>query len=253
LGLHAYCITGGLLPPPGLAGLTGIAVQALSSAGIAAWYSEHVRPPATGLDEVRAHDAVVRAALTDDGTPIPLRFGQWFAERADLRRQLEARREHWLRLLDRFAGTVEMGVRLCRPATPSIVVLAGGPAPGPAEPPLPLPEALWPSAASPPALQGAGRQYLERLRTGARAQEVALAAGDELPQLLRALTSGVVLAERCDAVPDREGQWRMAHLLRRVHMAAYQEAIGQLRRHHPDVRVLLTGPWPPYSFAADGD
>ena len=256
MGTHAYCISSGAtLPPPSQPGIGGSKVQVTELAGLCAWFSEHAQRPAAGLEQLRTHDQVVRSALSDQATPIPLRFGQWFPDRADLRRQLEARREHWEGLLACFAGSVEMGLRLARPAPAPPAALLRAPAAL-----LRAPAALLRASAAPPRASaapeppaGSGREYLEQLRLVARARAAAEAGREELLAALGELVAGRVQAVSSESRPDSRGQWRVAHLVRRAHLPAYQQAVTELRRRFPNARISLTGPWPPYSFAADSE
>jgi Gas vesicle synthesis protein GvpL/GvpF len=42
---------------------------------------------------------------------------------------------------------------------------------------------------------------------------------------------------------------RAAYLVDRVAVDGFVETVGGLQRAHPELRLLCTGPWPPYSFA----
>jgi hypothetical protein len=42
-----------------------------------------------------------------------------------------------------------------------------------------------------------------------------------------------------------------AYLVDDVRAADFEELVVQLRADHPGVRLEVTGPWPPYSFAAE--
>ena len=45
---------------------------------------------------------------------------------------------------------------------------------------------------------------------------------------------------------------RAAHLVGREGVAEYRERLRGLRAARPDVRLLASGPWPPYSFGEAG-
>ena len=63
---------------PDSAASTARAVRALPVDGIVAWVSDVERGVPVSIDGVRAHDAVVEAALETGATPVPARFGQRF-------------------------------------------------------------------------------------------------------------------------------------------------------------------------------
>ena len=43
---------------------------------------------------------------------------------------------------------------------------------------------------------------------------------------------------------------RAAYLVDRDGGKAFTAAVADQQRHNPELRLLCTGPWPPYSFAA---
>ena len=53
----------------------------------------------------------------------------------------------------------------------------------------------------------------------------------------------------CTAPPDAAGV-SMAFLLPKIGLVAFQNAAAALRDREPGLDILLTGPWPPYSFVS---
>src|SRR5262245_43601439 len=113
MAVHLYC----MLPrggrdsgsvPIGLSGIDGAPIRALVVNGVEAWVSD-VDPPraiptegAKGqklINGVKAHDAVVEAALDTGATPVPARFGQRFDDDDACRVVLERRVEPVSRVL----------------------------------------------------------------------------------------------------------------------------------------------------------
>ena len=91
---HLYCV----LPqderielPDGLSGVAGARVRAIPVDGVVAWVSDVERDVPVSVEGVRAHDAVVEAALEMGSTPVPARFGQRFADDAACRDALSSR------------------------------------------------------------------------------------------------------------------------------------------------------------------
>jgi gas vesicle protein GvpL/GvpF len=87
---YLYCITAPAAPGPTQAtiGVDGAAVRQLGPA----WVSDvETRPVRATVDRIRAHDAVVAAALDTGVTPLPARFGQVFASDDDCEQAISAR------------------------------------------------------------------------------------------------------------------------------------------------------------------
>src|SRR5689334_7761158 len=93
--------------PPGLSGLAGERVRVLEIDGLVAWVSD-ARTIPVSVDGVRAHDAVVEAALDTGTTPVPARFGQRFASDDACREALRNRAASVESVLADVQGTVEM-------------------------------------------------------------------------------------------------------------------------------------------------
>lgn len=71
---HLYCVLPddiGKEIPAGLSGLAGARVRALPVDGLIAWVSDVARDVRVSFDGVRAHDAVVEAALETGRPPCP--------------------------------------------------------------------------------------------------------------------------------------------------------------------------------------
>jgi hypothetical protein len=49
--------------------------------------------------------------------------------------------------------------------------------------------------------------------------------------------------------PARGELLRAAYLVDREAVGRFSDAVGRLQGENPDLRLLCTGPWPPYSFA----
>jgi len=57
----------------------------------------------------------------------------------------------------------------------------------------------------------------------------------------------IVRQERIDALPSRHGLVSLAHLVERRAEREYRAGVDRVRGERPELRFLLTGPWPPYS------
>ena len=80
---YLYCLRSEMVEPPdGLTGVDGSAVRALEGVSLSAWVSDVAEKVTATVERVKAHDAVCAAALDSGETPLPIRFGQSFADDA---------------------------------------------------------------------------------------------------------------------------------------------------------------------------
>jgi hypothetical protein len=225
MGCYGFCVLPrGAEPPEGLIGLDAQAVVARNVGDLTVWVSEIARPE-PALEQVQAHNRVVEAAITDEVTPVPLRFGQW-SEDAGAFDALIAAREDWYReRLRTFAGALEFGIRVLRPDKPS-------------------PARLVRVAAA-----KTGTAYMDALRAsmatarGEREEAERVRAG--IAEFLR----DFVREEHVEEPRTPHGVVTVSHLVAREDFDRYRERVHELRDRSPELRFLLSGPWVPYSFA----
>jgi Gas vesicle synthesis protein GvpL/GvpF len=207
--IELYAITQHPGPPlPTLAPLRAVVRHGL--AAICAPATEAEISP----DGLWRHEEVVEA-LMHDRDVLPVRFGTVLQNEAAAASVLTDRRGELARALSAIRGSVEISVR--------VLATAEKPAP-PA-----------------PRRSGNGAEYLR-----ARAQTV---AGQE--RVARAISDPLVAAARCHVkrrttVPGE--LLRAAYLVRREDVGAFVRLVGELQDDNPTLRLLCTGPWPPYSF-----
>ena len=72
----------------------------------------------------------------------------------------------------------------------------------------------------------------------------------EIAESLRATLGSIVRAERIDALRSRNGVVSIAHLVERSGVETYRGFIHAFGHGRTDLRFFVSGPWPPYSFAA---
>jgi hypothetical protein len=213
---YAICEPTVATPTPHCPGLGGAALRALERGGLAGVYSRHrsLRPrpvPELVLD----HERVVEAIMAR-GDVLPLRFGTQLADEAQLRAVLAERREELLRSLARVRGKVEIGVRMI--------------------PPRPAPTSGT--------AQATGRGYLlARVHAHRRYQQ----AIRELHAPLAALAA----ASRIRQPRSPPAILAAAYLVDSEHVAEFRLRAEELGRRQTGMQVLVTGPWPPYSFASE--
>jgi hypothetical protein len=264
VAIYLYCLTEpGCAPPEDLRGISRAAIRVVDVAGrLGAWVSdipEELGPATT--EQVQVHDQVVRAALAKE-TPLPARFGQSFAGDAALCRTLEARVDLLVRSLERVRGGVEMTVRILlsasrdsagsldAPDTPEQGFAGAERAVGRTERANVLHGAG--EAASVPAA-GAGRAYLARLRERQRATVELQRQADFLQARVARAVDGIVREEVCSSVMLGTHSFAVSHLLAREAVGRYRLAVDSLITADPALRLLVSGPWAPYSFARLAD
>ncbi|MFI6051467.1 GvpL/GvpF family gas vesicle protein [Streptomyces violascens] len=251
--LYVYAVTRPFaIPlPDGVRGLDGKVPGLIEHRGLCAAVS---RVPAEDFDAVplrahledldwlgrtaRTHQAVI-AALATVTCPVPLRLATVCRDESGVRRLLDSGRTRFVPAIERLDGRIEWGVKVYAQA----------------EQPARSPELhpLEPKAAT-------GRDYLrQRLRERRSRDEVWRRAG----VLSRALHAE--LCERAEAGrlhrPQNarlsgepgENVLNAAYLVPLDRSEDFVAAIRDFIPHIEGVRVELTGPWAPYSFAGGPD
>ncbi|WP_033216698.1 GvpL/GvpF family gas vesicle protein [Kitasatospora phosalacinea] len=189
---------------------------------------------------VRAHHRVVSATV---GRALPVRFGTVYRDEDRVRALLTAHADEIRTALAGIADRTEWGVKayLDRARSDGETDGAGEAGDGPGRPSDDRP----------------GTAYLLRRRTARDRAERALAdAAGQARQVHLALSD---LADRSTEHPPQPAEatgvrdpmlLNGAYLVHRAREAEFARAVAGLReRHGPALRVELTGPWPPYSFA----
>ncbi|MFJ3583356.1 GvpL/GvpF family gas vesicle protein [Streptomyces sp. NPDC090127] len=201
----------------------------------------------TRLEEIaRSHHAVVDAAFAES-VVLPLRLATVYLDEGRVADMLAGHLAHFTELLAWLDGHVELGVKVH--ADPEAMTAAGGP----------TEEATAPAPATSP-----GRAYLQQRRQHRRSTE----------ELYR--SAGVVAAEVTKVAQER-ARATVAHRPQQGELSGrrgvnisnhaylvpmgteerFREDVEAVARAVPGVRVEVTGPWAPYSFAtpsmADGE
>jgi hypothetical protein len=106
-----------------------------------------------------------------------------------------------------------------------------------------------PAASSEAATVGRGTAFLLRKRREVLGEEEARARAEELAAWL---AEGVGALARESAVrvsPPEAIVVRAAHLIGRERVGEYRTRLRELGTTRPGLRLLASGPWPPYSFS----
>ena len=168
------------------------------------------------------HAAVVRSVL-DQTTPLPFRFGTLVAEQ-QLRSYIAARKPA---LQSRFAhvrGGVEMSVKIIRQVS-----------------------AAQATAKSSEIISGT--TFLEVKRREILGSEQNVAEAREISTWLHEQVESVIRDEKNTVRPSEKLVLAAAHLVDRDKIPQYKEFMTKARESRPELHFLLSGPWPPYSFA----
>jgi hypothetical protein len=222
MGVLIYCILpGGTVPPHALAGIHGAAISALPAGPLSCWISSHNAAPVVSAENVAAHNAVVQAAMDGVATPVPLRFGQWFAADTEAASRIAEDATRWSDVLRRIVGCIEHGVHIASNTGTARDVQT--------------------------MLATSGTDYMAALaRRQADAAE-RRRQGEALCAWLLARAGPLVRESHIERAAAGELA-AMAHLIERHDAEAYQQMIRDIRAERPDLRIVVSGPWPPYSF-----
>ena len=184
----------------------------------------------------RAPAPRVNAAALAVSTPLPFRFGT----RAAPERLAEYGATNEAALasaLARVRGTVEMGVKLMSKAEGEESKAEGGSGGGA--------EDLAPEAAA----VGRGTAFLLKKRREVLGGEEARLRAEGLAAWLAEGVAGLARESAVRVNPSEAIVVRAAHLVGREGVEEYRARLRGLRAARADVRLLASGPWPPYSFS----
>lgn len=233
MSLYVYCL-GDDLSGAALEGLTGVGgarVRVLALGSLAAVVSEpRDADVAANEENLLAHNRVNAAALAVT-TPIPCRFGTRAAPER-LADYVSANAAALSSALARVRGCVEMSVKLMSKAEGT----------GPET-------EVESDADAAVGAAGAGTAFLLKKRREILGEEGARRRAEEAAAWLKA---GVgELSREADArlSPSEAIFVRAAHLVERERVAEYRTRLRALAAARRDLRLLTSGPWPPYSFS----
>lgn len=208
------------------------------------------RPAATPAN-ARRHEAIVEA-LARRGPVLPVRFGTVLADAHTLARSLATRRDDLVADLARLGGKVEFGVLVLAPAwspadQPGDIHITPGANLGAAHDHVSGLSATT-DAAPGPGGPGPGTAYLRARQAEHQREADAAAAARRLAAALDDTLGAHALESRFTAHPARRLLLRATYLVDPAATDRFRAAFGEVRRRHRELRCLLSGPWPPYSF-----
>lgn len=175
------------LVPAHITGIRGDTLGVVTCDKLSALVSHVEMTSSRDLDALRAHDHAIQAVVHHGATATAVRFGQTFADEAELRRHVGERATELATTLETLDGCVEMRLLMHLEE--------------PSEPPR--------GAASP------GTAYLESLRASQRVAGLGL----------RGALGPVVRDERVEELPRAAGV-AFAHLIKREQESEYRAAVA---------------------------
>jgi hypothetical protein len=206
--VYAFVATPAVVPE--VQGIDASALESERVDGLEAVVSHHEEAPAASEAAILAHARVVDALVEANDAVVPARFGALHDDASTLRTAVAGRTAELESALARIDGAVELGLR-----------------------------ALAPSADA--TLARSGTDYMRaRLERRRDAEELAAELHAPLAALARDTTKTVAATPRL--------LFSAAYLVSRDDVRAFREAVAALEEAHPELALVCTGPWPPYSF-----
>ncbi|WP_200210750.1 GvpL/GvpF family gas vesicle protein [Micromonospora coerulea] len=244
--LHGVVVDADPATLTGIAGMDGSPIRAIRAAGLTAVVSaaplaeygeEALRRNLEDLAwlerAARTHHTVVDA-LSRSGAVVPARLATVHRDDGRVARVLTERRAELVATLARLTDREEWGVK-------------GYVVPG-----------AVPRGAEASVGGGAGAAYLRRRRAQLTAREEGQRIAAAAAAAAHTALAGYAVAARRHAPQDRRLSGAAtamvlngAYLVERAAVAGFSALVGALADRHPELRLELTGPWPPYSFVTE--
>ena len=224
------CVYALVSPAPAHLTLTGVAGERLRVVAIdrvGAVVGELRRVPAPSVTNLRRYAAVVESIAARVPSVLPARFATTVADRDELTFILRSRGSALRQRLRAVRARAQMTIRL----------LGSDPDDGSYGGRTPM---MSRTGVRPRYGATQGTQYLQRRMAMA-------AAGRAVPAFepIRAAIQRYIKDERID---KREGVITINHLVPRAAAARYRDAVERAAGENK-MRLIVSGPWPPYAFA----
>jgi len=184
-------------------------------------------------DEIWRHEEVVEELMSDRAV-LPARFGTLSPSRQHVGAMLRRTNRALIQDIERVRGQVEIGMRFLSAIEDNAQD---------SHPPTS-------SGASAPPGTGPGSIYLRARLARERAlrnrQQAKLILVQDVYRRLASLAN----ASRLDNEADGRHGTSAAFLVPRDGMASFRDLVTEVAKAHPELALLCTGPWPPYSFVS---
>jgi hypothetical protein len=231
MSLYVYCLGDELSGAAfeGLAGVGRARVRLLALGGLAAVVSDAGEEGAAVNEEnLLAHNRVNAAALAVS-TPLPCRFGTRAAPER-LAEYVSANGAALAASLARVRGCVEMSAKLMeKPEGQKLKVESE-------------------DEENVSAATGAGTAFLLKKRREIMGEEGARRRAEGAAAWLASGVGALARETAARLSPPEAIFVRAAHLVERERVAEYRARLRALAAERRDLRLLTSGPWPPYSF-----
>ncbi len=178
----------------------------------------------TNEENVIAHQKVVRSLL-DITTPLPFRFGTLVTE-SQLSSYLSSRQPALLRKLGDLRGCVEMSVKVIWPTSRPKTIISPD-----------------------DQRQGSGTAFLTAKKEEFLGDAMLAKEASNILVWLNGHLHTLVRDEQVSLRPRERMVLAAAHLLERERLEPYKAGLAAARLERPELHFLVSGPWPPYSFA----
>ena len=275
LGVWLYAVTNGRSRGVGdiPRGVAGEQVRRIDASGLSAvvgtvdlrdFGEEALRRNLEDLDwlaaTARAHDDVVNA-ITRAGATVPVGLATVFSSDETVRALLDVRSADFTRSLRRLEGRSEWGVKAYVDAAAAPASSRDGATAADASVSEAGTESASESESASASERGAGTAFLKRRRAQLTQQQSAAKTSAERANRIHARLTGLSAGSRRYAPqnPVLSGRReRMllngAYLVDDGHTGAFHSAVAAIdsEGRRVGVHVELTGPWPSYSFTAEG-
>jgi len=228
--LYVYCLIEGLAHLDQLPnGISNAPVRTLAIDDLAVLVSDvdSDTVPVT-RENALAHAAVVRSVL-DRTTPLPFRFATLVAEQ-QLRSYVTSQKSALERRLAHVGGCVQMDFKVTWHLSEA--------------------EREQQSEGVLNVQQGAGTAFLKEKQRELFGDEHRKARVAELSALLHEHVAELVRDEQIALRPSQSVVLAaVSHLVERAHIQRYRERLNEALESRPELHFLVSGPWPPYTFA----
>jgi Gas vesicle synthesis protein GvpL/GvpF len=214
--IHLYGLVEGLDELPALSGVEGAAVERRRIAGLELVVSRSPSESAEVTEEaVLTHANVVEELMARSRAVLPARFGRAFRSEEELAEAVQTKASSLEQGLTRVRGCVEFGLR----------VLGG-------------------DSRTEVRAESSGRDYM-RTRLAETIERDRLSADIHRPLARLARASARFGGASGDLL-------HAAYLVPEEKTNEFRRQVGLIEAGHPELTMVCTGPWPPYTFAEGG-
>jgi hypothetical protein len=238
MSLYVYAIVDrDCHPPAEWRGLAGSQLSTVEYRSLAAVVSTTTAPPHRDTATILCHEALVEA-LGVHHRALPVRFGTVFSDARAVTEALSERYESLASDLERIGGKVELGlVALWRAPRERVEV-----------PPPDIERADAATSRAPSGSEGA--RYLQARRSAYARADAGKAAARQLAREVDLALRDYALDRRLTVVNEGGLVLRASYLVAPADVPPVRDCVEDLRVRRPDVAIVLSGPWPPYSFVS---